>query len=65
MREFIANLIVICLSLGVLFHFYLIATRGAFTIYESNTLILSLEVAMFTGFVLFAILNIIKAVRDR
>ncbi|MBA7692259.1 hypothetical protein ES703_100822 [subsurface metagenome] len=63
MREMLANLIVIALSGGILWHFYLIAIHGAIIIYEPNTLIWSFEVVMFLGVIAFAIFNIIKLVR--
>lgn len=65
MREIAANVLIIGLSIGILYHFYLIITEGSVTIYEPNTLILSVEIAMFIGFIAFALVNIIKCWRGK
>jgi len=65
MREIAANVLVVGLSIGILFHFYRIISEGSVTIYETNTLILSLEIAMFIGFIAFAVVNITKRWRGK
>ena len=65
MRELAANVLVVALSAGLLWHFGLIVKYKQVLFQEPNTLILSLEVVMFTGFIVFAIFNIIKLVRSK
>jgi len=65
MREWFANIIVICLSAAFLYHFSLIAVRGTVTIQEPNTWILGLEIAGMVGFIIFAIFNLVSLTRRK
>lgn len=60
MREALANIIVLALSVAFLFHFSFIVIYGSFFIQEPNPIILSLEIALFIGCIGFAIANLIR-----
>ncbi|MBA7692023.1 hypothetical protein ES703_100581 [subsurface metagenome] len=64
MRECCTNLMVVCLSTALLYHFSLIAIRGTVTIREPNTLTLGLEMAVLVGLIIFAIFNLVRKVRS-
>lgn len=65
MREWLANGIVIGLSLAFLVHFSLIVKYGKLLIQEPNPIMLGFEIVMMAGFIAFAIFNMIKIVRRR
>jgi len=65
MREMLANIMVIALSIGLLWHFGCIIKYKQFYIQEPNILILVSEIAMFCAFIAFAIFNIIKLLRSK
>jgi hypothetical protein len=58
-QHFLA-MIVIGLSVAFLAHFGLIAYYGEVTVREPHPLVLAVEMAVLTGFVVFASLNVAK-----
>ena len=65
MREWLANAIVIGLSIALLFHFGLIAIHGSFVVQEPNIIILSLEIIGLVGVLSFALVNMVRIWRRR
>ena len=59
-RHYLANIIVISLSIAFLVFFGLIAYYGQVLISEPNPLILVLEVVGLIGLIVFAFLNIVR-----
>jgi len=64
-RTYFANVPVVALSVSLLCHLVLIAIYGKLVILEPSIFILSFEMAMFIGFIAFAIGNIVKLVRSK
>ena len=65
MREGLANIIIIGLSVAFLLHFSLIAIHGTILIQEPCRIILYSEITMLVAFIGFAIYNLIKLGRRR
>jgi len=65
MREGLANIIVIGLSVAFLLHFSLIAIHGTILIQEPCPYILIAEMVMMIGFIAFAIYNMTKIRRGK
>lgn len=63
MREWLANFIVLGLSAVFLWLFILIAIQETVTIQEPNPIILGLEIAIFVGFIAFAVVNMVGLLR--
>jgi len=61
-RYFLANLLVISLSIALLAHFGLIAYYGQVIISESNPLILVLEITGLIVLIVFASLNLARKI---
>ena len=60
MRYFLANIIVISLSIAFLVHFSLIAYYGQVVISEPYPVILALEMIGLVGLIVFACLNLVR-----
>lgn len=65
MRNWITNLIMFGMAAALLWQFYHIAVYGSFVGAEPNTLILALEIALFLGIIIFAIINLTMVIRRR
>ena len=65
MREGLANIIIIGLSVAFLLHFSLIAIYGTLLIQEPCKVILYSEITMFVVFIGFAVYNLIKLSRSK
>ena len=61
-RHFLANMIIIGLSIAFLAHFGLIAYYGQVVISEPQLLILVLEITGLIGLIVFAFLNLVRKV---
>lgn len=63
MREYLANAFVFGLSVAILWHFSLVATRGQFTVGEPRPVVLALEIVLIAGLTVFSIVNMIRITR--
>lgn len=63
MREYLANTFVLGMAAAFLWHFYLIATRGSFTVGESSPVVLGLEIALLSGIAIFGAINLVRILR--
>ena len=59
-RYFLANILVISLSIAFLAHFGFIVYYGKVVISEPHSFILALEIIGLIGFIVFASLNLVK-----
>jgi len=62
MREYIANALVVALSMAFLGHFYFIATHGTLIIQEPNPIILGLEITGLVVTTIFGIWNMARII---
>ena len=62
MRYFLANIIVISLSIAFLVHFGLIIYHGQVVISEPYPVVLALEITGLIAFIIFAVLNLARKV---
>jgi len=62
MREYLANIFMISVSLALLVHLALIAWFGGYFIQEPNKAILASETVMLIAFVVFGCFNLYKLV---